>query len=107
MIVLYIFQTVFAGLSLRAFFGWLGSKHIGLLLCAILEGAGAIASYKLMAWWPLGAAFAATWGVRWLGLDPSAPNRIQPGSREWAKDRLEGMRQERQAEQCNDSQRGQ
>ena len=46
------------------------SKHIGVLLGAIAYGGAAIASFYLMAWWPLALGFVLTRILRFFGFDP-------------------------------------
>ena len=71
-ILLHIFQGLFALMAMLALFGFVGSKTLGLLLASVAYGAGAYASFSMDIWWPLGAAFACAWILRLLGMDPSA-----------------------------------
>jgi len=70
-ILLHIFQGLFALMAVLTFFGFVGSRTLGLLLASVAYGAGAYASFSMEIWWPLIAAFASTWILRILGLDPS------------------------------------
>lgn len=72
-ILLHVAQGLFALFAAGSLLGFTGSKHIGLLLVAIVFGTGAYGSFALMAWWPLIVAFAGSWLLRFLGLDPD-PN---------------------------------
>ena len=69
-ILLHIFQGLFAIMAMLCFFGFIGSRSLGLLIASLAYGAGAYASFSMDIWWPLGAAFASTWILRLLGLDP-------------------------------------
>jgi hypothetical protein len=46
------------------------TKHVGVLLAAIISIVSGLLAMWLVAWWPLLAGFAANWGLRLLGLDP-------------------------------------
>ena len=70
-ILLHIAQGLFALMSLGLFFGFTGSKQIGLILAAISFGGAAYASFALGAWWPLLVGFALAWVLRLLGFDPN------------------------------------
>ncbi|MDC1210346.1 hypothetical protein N8087_00295 [Porticoccaceae bacterium] len=71
-ILLHIFQGLFALMAILCYFGFIGSRNLGLLLGSLTYGGGAFASFSMNIWWPLGVAFASTWILRLLGLDPSA-----------------------------------
>ena len=58
-------------LSASLFLGFLMSRHISVLLAALVAGASAVASCQWGAWWPLLAGFARGWVLRVLGFDPS------------------------------------
>ena len=51
--------------------GYTSSKHIGLLLAAIVFAGAASISYYSMSWWPLAVGFVFVWALRLIGLDPS------------------------------------
>ena len=70
-VLLHIFQGIFALMAVLTFFGFVGSRNLGLLLGSVAYGAGAYASFSMDIWWPLIAAFASAWVLRLLGLDPS------------------------------------
>ena len=70
-ILLHIFQGLFALMAVLTFFGFIGSRTLGLLLASVAYGAGAYASFSMEIWWPLIAAIASTWILRILGLDSS------------------------------------
>ena len=69
-VLLYIFDVFFALMAFGLVYHFSESKHIGVLLGAIAYGGSAVASFKMMAWWPLAVGFAVSWGIRLLGLDP-------------------------------------
>lgn len=66
---------VLAGISILLAIGGLEvysrCKHIGLLLSSIISIGFSVLAIVIVAWWPLVAGFAANWGLRLLGLDPS------------------------------------
>jgi len=70
-ILLHIFQGLFALMAMLTLFGFVGSRNFGVLFGSVAYGAGAYASFSMDIWWPLIAAFASTWILRILGLDPS------------------------------------
>lgn len=70
-ILLNLVQAVFSLMALGLILGFGQSKHFGLLLAAIVFGGAAVASYYLVAWWPLAVGFVLAWGLRLLGFDPS------------------------------------
>ena len=47
------------------------TKHIGILLGSLIYIASGVLAISLAQWWPLLLGFAATWGLRLLGLDPT------------------------------------
>lgn len=72
--VIYLIDGFFLFLGLGGFFAFLQSKHIGLLLSAIIFVASAALSFYLTAWYPLVLGFAILWVLRLLGLDPGYRN---------------------------------
>jgi len=70
-IVIYILAGISILLALGGLASYSASKHVGLLLSSIISIAFAITAIALPHWWPLLASFAANWGLRLLGLDPS------------------------------------
>lgn len=71
-IVLHIVQCLFALFACGLLATFANSQRIGVLLAAFAYGGGAYASYAMVAWWPLLAAFAAAWMLRLLGFDPNS-----------------------------------
>jgi hypothetical protein len=69
--LLYIVEGIFALMTVGLISGYTASKHIGLLLAAIVFGGAAAISFHLMAWWPLAVGVVLAWVLRLLGLDPS------------------------------------
>ena len=69
-IILHIIQILFALIALGLLAGFSSSKHIGLILAAVIFSGVAGLSYYLTAWWHLGVGFVLAWGLRLLGLDP-------------------------------------
>ena len=71
-ILLHIFQGLFALMAMGTLFAFISSRNLGALLASLAFGVGVYASFSMNIWWPLGVAFASTWILRLLGLDPSA-----------------------------------
>lgn len=67
---------IFAGLSILLAIGGLSAyaqtKHIGLLLSSLVSIGFSVLAIVLVHWWPLIVGFGLNWGLRLLGLDPSA-----------------------------------
>lgn len=67
---------VLAGLSILLAVGGLSaysqSKSVGLLLSSIISIVLSITAIVLVHWWPLVVGFVANWGLKLVGLDPSA-----------------------------------
>lgn len=67
---------IFAGLSILLAIGGLSAyaqtKHIGLLLSSLVSIGFSVLAIVLVHWWALIVGFGLNWGLRLLGLDPSA-----------------------------------
>ena len=65
---------IVAGLSALSCFGLLSafwySRHLGVLLAAIVCGVSAVAMVCLDSWWPLLVGFLLLWLLRLTGGDP-------------------------------------
>lgn len=66
-------QELFALIAMGALLAFISSRSVGPLFASLASGGGAIASFSIDIWWPLGAAFACACILRIWGLDPS-PN---------------------------------
>jgi len=70
-IVIYALAGISIILAIGGLSAYSESKHLGLLISSIISiGFSGLAIY-LVDWWPLIVGFAANWGLRLLGLDPS------------------------------------
>jgi hypothetical protein len=69
-VLLYVVAAVFGFFSLGLISSFFRSKHLGLLLAAVIFGAAAVAAISLHSWWPLLAGFALAWVLRLTGADP-------------------------------------
>jgi len=70
-ILLHFVQGLLAFLALGLFLSFTHTRNAGLLLAALIYAGAAVASFGLMAWWPLAVGFASAWGLRLLGVDPA------------------------------------
>jgi hypothetical protein len=69
---LHAVQALFALLGLGLFAAFAGSKQIGLLLAAVAFSGSTIASFQMMAWWPLAVGLAGAFALRLLGFEPGS-----------------------------------
>ncbi len=69
-IIIYVFAASFIFMAAALLITYRRTRYHGVLLLSITYAAGAILAVVLMHWWPLVAAFALVWVLRFMGLDP-------------------------------------
>ena len=72
-IFIYIVAGIFIVLPIGGIYSYTQTKHRGLLIGSLVAIGFSVLAIVLVRWWPLIAGFAALWGLRLLGLDPSSP----------------------------------
>jgi uncharacterized membrane protein len=70
-IVISIFSILFTIMSLGVLFAFYRTRHLGLLLIALVYGASAVLALYLVEWWPLTAGFSLAWVLKMVGLEPA------------------------------------
>jgi hypothetical protein len=71
-IIIYVLSGISILLAIGGLSAYASSKQVGLLLSSLVSIAFAALAIVLVHWWPLVVGFAVNWGLRLLGLDPSA-----------------------------------
>jgi hypothetical protein len=71
-ILIYILAGLSIVLAIGGLSAYAQSKQIGLLLSSIVSIGFSVTAIVLVHWWPLVVGFALNWGLKLLGLDPSA-----------------------------------
>lgn len=71
-IIIYLLAGLSVLLAIGGLSAYAESKHIGLLLSSVISISFSLLAIVLVQWWPLVVGFALNWGLRLLGLDPSA-----------------------------------
>lgn len=71
-IIIYILAGLSILLAIGGLSAYAQTKHIGLLLSSLVSIGFSVLAIVLVHWWPLIVGFGLNWGLRLLGLDPSA-----------------------------------
>lgn len=71
-IIIYILAGISILLAIGGLSAYAQTKHIGLLLSSVVSISFSVLAIVLLHWWPLVVGFGLNWGLRLLGLDPSA-----------------------------------
>lgn len=70
--LLHILQYLMGFMAIGLLMAGTSARSFGTLLGSSVYAVGAAMSLSTNAWWPLGAAFAAAWVLRLVGLDRSS-----------------------------------
>jgi len=71
-IIIYILAGISILLAIGGLSAYTQTKHVGVLLSSLISIGFSVLAIVLIHWWPLIVGFVLNWGLRLLGLDPSA-----------------------------------
>ncbi|MGB5035371.1 MAG: hypothetical protein WBQ66_02130 [Blastocatellia bacterium] len=74
-LLLYLVAGICMTLGFGGLVAFATSRHIGVLLGALVFIGSGVAAIVLVAWWPFLVGFVVVWALRFLGLDPEHPPR--------------------------------